>query len=114
MNKTPLLLLTLSGSLLATGHAQDTNSLYTTIGVFETRTDEILIRAFNQIGAVTVGPDTISVRMKESKDLGTGEIVYGLSIQIDGNQSPRERALIDDDEIDPFAGRAGLPDQNQI
>ncbi|MEI9864525.1 MAG: hypothetical protein WDN00_08225 [Limisphaerales bacterium] len=43
-----------------------------------------MIRGFNQIGSVIVGPDTISVRIKESKDLGTGEIVYGLSIQIDG------------------------------
>ena len=102
MNRTSLPFLALLGSLLATGHAQDTNALNTTIGVFETRTDEILVRAFNHIGSVTIGPDTISVRMKESKDMGTGETVYGLSVQIDENQSPRERALIDDDEIDPL------------
>ncbi len=102
MNKTSILLLALFTPLLATVHAQDTNSLKTVIGVFETRTDEILIRGFDQIGSVVVGPDTISVRTKASTDLATGQTVYGLAIQIDGSPLPRERALIDDSEIDPL------------
>jgi len=80
--------------------AQDTNALKTGIGVFEARTGAVVIKGFGLVGSISVGTDVISVRSKESTDVNTGRKVYGLAIEIAGDPVPRERTLVDYDEID--------------
>jgi hypothetical protein len=100
MNKLSVVLLAASCALVLTASAQDTNYLKTDIGVFETKTGVVLIRGFDQVGSLTAGTDTISVRTKETIDVSTGQKLYGLAIEIAGGPLPTERALVDDDEID--------------
>jgi len=70
MNKIHLLLLAASARWLQQP-AQDTNSLKTDLGVFETQTGTVLIKGFSQIGTLTVGTDVVSVYAKESSDITT-------------------------------------------
>jgi hypothetical protein len=94
-----LLWLVIFGSL-ALAAAQDTNSLKTSLGQFVARTGVVIVRGYAPIGETTAGPVEISVRCKETTDVGSGEKAYGLAFEITGNASPRDRTLVDDDEID--------------
>jgi hypothetical protein len=100
MNKIHLLLLAAFCALVTATPAQDTNSLKTDLGVFETQTGTVLIKGFSQIGTLTVGTDVVSVYAKESSDITTGHKADGLAIVISGNAPPRRRILVDCDEID--------------
>jgi hypothetical protein len=100
MNKIHIVLLTLFCLLAPSAPAQDTNSLKTDLGVFETQTGTVLIKGFSQTGMLTVGTDVITVYCKESTDLTTGHKADGLAIVISGNTPPRRRILVDYDEID--------------
>ena len=95
-----LLLVAALGTLVGTAPAQDTNALKTTLGVFETQTGVVLIKAIGQVGEMSVEGNEISVRCKETTDASTGHKVYGLVIGIAGGSEPRDRILIDDDEVD--------------
>lgn len=100
MNKLHIILVAAFCSLALASPAQDTNALKTGIGVFEARTGAVIIKGFGQIGSLSVGPDVLSVRCKESTDVSTGRKAYGLAIEIAGNPLPRERIFVDYDEID--------------
>jgi hypothetical protein len=100
MNKTHILLLAAFCALVSSTLAQDTNSLKTDLGIFETQTGAVLIKGFSQIGTLTVGEDVIAVYCKESTDMTTGHKADGLAIVISGNAPPRRRILVDYDEID--------------
>jgi len=99
MNKLRLLLLTAFCSLAGAATAQDTNSLKTDLGVFESRTGVVIVKGFGQIGSVMAAAAEISVRCKETTDVSIGRKVYGLTIEIAGNTF-RDRILVDDNEID--------------
>lgn len=87
------------GALALPAAAQDTNMLKTDIGVFESRTGLVIIKAFNLVGKITVDADEISVGYKESIEAGSGARSYGVSISIHDNPQLRERIYVDDDEI---------------
>jgi hypothetical protein len=84
--------------------AQDTNSLKTEIGAAEAQTDVVIVKGFGQTGSIAAGADEVSVRCKETTDIGTGQKIYGLAIEIAGNPFPHDRILVDDDEIDSLLG----------
>jgi len=99
--KSSHLLLVATFCLLAwTTQAQDTNALKTDLGVFETQTGTVLVKGVGQVGEIAVGPDEIAMRCKETTDTSTGSKAYGVAIEIAGEPLPRERILIDDDELD--------------
>src|SRR5665213_658800 len=100
MNELRAVLLAAFCSLAGAVTAQDTNSLKTDLGIFEARTGVVIVKGFGQIGSITAGTAEISVRCKETADLSVGRKAYGLAIEINGNSFPRERILVDDDEID--------------
>lgn len=102
MNKRLLILLAAIGSLACVCTAQDTNSLKTQIGVFESRTGSVIIKGFGPVGSVIAGSDEVSVRIKETTDVSIGQKAYGLAIEIEGNPFPRDRIYIDEDEVDPL------------
>jgi hypothetical protein len=100
MNKLHLILAAAIGSFALAAAAQDTNALKTQIGVFEARTGVVIVKGWGQTGSLAAGPAEIFVRCKETSDVSTGQKVYGLAVEIEGNSFTRERILIDDDEID--------------
>jgi hypothetical protein len=100
MKKIPLILMAALYALSTSAQVQDTNSLKTDLGVFETQIGTVLIKGFSQIGLLTVGTDVITVYCKQSTDIATGHKADGLAIVISGNAPPRKRILVDYDEID--------------
>lgn len=102
MNKIHILLLSAFCSLVFGAVAQDTNDLKTSIGLFEARTSVIIVKGYAPIGSVPAGPAEISVRCKETTDIGSGQKLYGLAVEISGNSLGRDRTLVDEDEIDPL------------
>jgi hypothetical protein len=94
-----LLWLVIFGSLALAAAAQDTNSLRTSLGQFEARTGVVIVRGYAPIGSIPAGPVEISVRCKETTDVGSGEKAYGLAFELSGS-AWRDRTLVDDDEID--------------
>jgi len=100
MNNRFLILLAAVGALAWTATAQDTNYLKTKLGVFEARWSVVLVKGFGPVGSIAAGQADISVRCKETTDIGTGQKVYGLTVGLAGNPLVRERILIDDDEVD--------------
>lgn len=100
MKKLHLLLLAALCSSAFSVAAQDTNMLKTAIGVFESRPDLVIIKGFNQVGSINVGPEEISVRYKETTEASSGKKLYGLVFAINGTPLPRELIYVDYDEID--------------
>jgi hypothetical protein len=100
MKKIAPILMAALCALVASAQVQDTNSLKTDLGVFETQTGTVLIKGFSQIGLMTVGTDVITVYCKQSSDITTGRKADGLAIVISRDASPRKRILVDYDEID--------------
>ena len=100
MNKIYIILTAAFCSLVLSVQAQDTNSLKTDLGVFETQTGTVIIKSFSQTGMLTVGTDVITVYCKESADIATSHKADGLAIVISGNSPPRKRILVDYDELD--------------
>jgi hypothetical protein len=100
MKKLHLVLMSVIFSLALSATAQDTNSLKTDLGLFETQTGTVLIKGFNQVGVLSIGAYEITVRCKETTDITTGHKADGLAIVISGNPPQRERILVDYDEIE--------------
>ena len=100
MNKLHALIMAAFCALALAAAAQDTNMLKTDIGVFESRTGLVIIKAFNFVGAIPVDAVDISVRYKESTEAATGVKTYGILIAIQGKPLPHERIYVDYDEID--------------
>lgn len=100
MIKSHLILFVAFCALALASPAQDTNVLKTNLGIFEAQTGVVIIKGRDQIGSITVGPVTISVRCKESTDISTGRKADGLDIELAGNLPLRDRIYVDYDEID--------------
>ena len=79
--------------------AQDTNDLKTQNGWFEARTNVVIIKSYGIVGGIALGEQEFSVRCKQTVDTSTGEKVYGLLIECEGNVFS-ERLLVDDNELD--------------
>jgi hypothetical protein len=82
--------------------AQDTNSLNTQIGTFEARTGVVLVKGISPVGAIPLGAAELSVGCKQTRDLATGEKIYGLIIEVEGPQMLPEAVLVDDNETGPL------------
>lgn len=93
------LFIALACGFAGTATAQDTNSLKTEIGWFETRTNVVIIKSYGPVGEIALGAQELSVRCKQTVDTSTGEKVYGLVIECEGS-TLSERLLVDDDEVD--------------
>ena len=86
-------------SLAFAASAQDTNALKTKIGLFESQTDEIIVKGFSLMGTVPTGGTVIHVRCKASTSAATGRKEYGVAIEIDTGEW-RRLAIVDYDELD--------------
>jgi hypothetical protein len=84
-------------------HAQETNALKTEIENFEVRTNTVIVKGFGLIGSVSFGAGTISIRSKESSDLNGGGKVYGVALELTGQNPPRQFAILDEAELEPLA-----------
>jgi hypothetical protein len=93
------LLIALTFLVAGVAMAQDTNDLKTQLGWFETRTNVVIIKSYGPVGGIALGAQELSVRCKQTVDTSTGEKVYGLVIECEGNAAA-ERMLVDDDEVD--------------
>lgn len=100
MHKFPFIFVAVFGLLAWTAHAQDTNLLKTELGVFEAQTGTVIVKGFGQIGSMSVGTVTISVRCKISTDANTGRNACGLAFEIASGDQFRERTFVDYDELD--------------
>jgi hypothetical protein len=99
MHKFYIILITISCSLAFACRAQDaTNVLKTEIENFEAQTGTVIVKGFGEIGSLTTGAGVISVRCKESIDVGHGLKQYGIAIELAANP-PREFFIVDYDEI---------------
>jgi hypothetical protein len=100
MNKVKIILAMAVCVLACAACAQDTNSLRTKIGLFEAQTGVVIIKGISPVGLVPLGAVQLSVGCKESKDVATGQKLYGLIIEVEGSQFAPEAALVDDDEAE--------------
>lgn len=100
MNTPKIILLATACMLACAATAQDTNLLRTQIGSFEAQTGVIIIKGIGPVGSIPVGPAQLSVGYKQTKGVGADAKLYGLIIDVEGEQFPRETALVDDDELD--------------
>lgn len=83
-------------------HAQETNVLKTDIENFEARTNTVIVKGFGQVGSVSAGGGTISIRSKESADFNNGGKVYGIALELAVQNSPRQLAILDEAELEPL------------
>jgi hypothetical protein len=89
-------------SLAFASRAQDTtttNVLKTEIENFEAQTGTVIVKGFGQGGSLTTAAGIISVRLKESIDVGHGRRLYGVAIELAAAQR-REIFVVDYDEMD--------------
>jgi hypothetical protein len=93
-------LIVIGCSLAFASRAQDvTNAPKTEIENFEAQTGTVIIKGFGQGGSLTTAAGIISVRLKESIDVGHGSKLYGVAIELAAGQS-REFFIVDYDEMD--------------
>jgi hypothetical protein len=89
-------------SLLAV-HAQETNALKTEIENFEARTNTVIVKGFGQAGSVSVGAGTVLIMVKESDDTVAGHRMFGIAVELTGQNAPRQVAILDEVELAPLA-----------
>jgi hypothetical protein len=82
--------------------AQDTNSLKTRIGTFEARAGVVIVKGINPVGTIPLGAAELSVGCKQTRDLASGEKMYGFIIEVEGPKLTPESVLVDDDEAGPL------------
>ena len=104
MRKLILALAVIVSAAVVTTRAQDTNGLRTVIENFESQTNVIMVRGFGVVGSVSIGNGIISVRSKESININLGQKAYGVVIELGGEALPRQRAVIDEDELESLLG----------
>jgi len=102
MNKVKIILAAWACALACAAAAGDTNSLATQIGAFENRTGAVIVKGFSPIGSIPLGFAQLSLGCKETRDVHSGEKIYGLIIEAEGNQIAPETVLVDDDEVAPL------------
>jgi len=89
---------------VVTTRAHETNAWRTIIENFEQQTNVIVVRGFGVVGSVNIGGGTISVRSKESIDVSHGQKLYGVVIELSAEAQLRQRAVIDEEEMDLLLG----------
>jgi hypothetical protein len=99
MRKFCFVLIAAVGALAFAARAQDTNALKTEIGLFESQTGVVIVKGFGQVGSISTGAATISVRAKQSMSAANGYKDFGIAVVIEGNNW-RQIALVDYDELD--------------
>jgi hypothetical protein len=100
MTKFCLILIAACCSLAFASLAQDTtNTPKTEIENFEMQTGTVIVKGFGQAGSMTTGAGIISMRLKESIDVGHGRKQYGAVVELAANQQ-RELLIVDYDEMD--------------
>ena len=92
------------GSLACVGRAQEvtltTNAPKTEIEVFELQTDTVIVKGLGQISSLNMDSGAVFVRVKETSDIGTGRKLYGLTIGFAESNQPREKLVVDYDELE--------------
>jgi hypothetical protein len=92
--------------------AQTTNPPATTIENLQLRSDTVIVKGFTTVGTVPVGDAVITVRSKESSDIGQSQKAYGIAVGFGKsgepgrpeNFPPKISLAVDYDELDPLAG----------
>jgi len=102
MIKLKIALSVLIGTVACTALADDTNTLCTAIGTFEARPDVIIVKGFSNVGSVALDVGSLTLRCKETVDVGTGTRMYGLMFEFADGQNGFHRSLVDDDEVEPL------------
>ena len=72
----------------------------TRLEAFDTNTDTIILRATVDIGTVTTGGGTLSVKCRSITDVNTGRRELGLVLETSQAVVPEQIAFIDLEEID--------------
>lgn len=81
-----------------------TNAPATEIENFEAQTNVVIIKAFGQVGSVSIGNGAILVICKDSTDVNSGIHKYGVVIELTADRTRRQRAVVDEDELGPLVG----------
>src|SRR5215469_10381632 len=100
MRSTHFLLIALSAALPVVTHAQtSTNTPATQIENFELQNDTIMVKGFGEMGSVATEGGTVSVHVKESKDVSSNQKMYGTSVTLSAGQA-HASLVVDCDEMD--------------
>jgi|SRR5665213_116304 len=89
--------------------AQTTNAPATIIENFELQTGTVIVKGFSPVGSFYVNDATITVRSKESTDIGHGQKAYGIAVDFTGSGRspadfiPKISLKVDYDELDSLA-----------
>jgi len=89
--------------------AQTTNAPATIIENLELQTGTIIIKGFSTVGTISIGNAVITVRSKESSDLGHGQkndgiaVGFSNSVGSPGNPMRKYFLVVDYDELDTLA-----------
>jgi len=81
--------------------AQETNALKTDIENFEAQTNALMVKGYGPVGTVTIGSGTVTVRAKETVDIGHGQKLYGIVFEL-GGEGQRFVSVLDEDELEPL------------
>jgi len=66
---------------------------------FETNVSTVIIKATTEIGSLSVDTGVVTVRCREMTEAGSGHMERGIAMEIAQKGEPRDRLLIDYDEI---------------
>ncbi|HSY73970.1 MAG TPA: hypothetical protein VK810_00740, partial [Dongiaceae bacterium] len=89
--------------------AQTTNAPATIIENFELQTGTVIVKGFSATGSVSVGDAAITIRSKESSDIGHGQKTRGIAVGFSGsggqpdNFIPKTFLVVDYDELNSLA-----------
>jgi len=105
MNRAQILFLAIvHGSVLTSpllAHGTNLPPL-TRLEAFELQTDTTIIKGTGQLGALSAGTATVTVKCRESINLATSHREYGVLIGIREGQGTEDNSFIDSDELESF------------
>lgn len=78
-----------------------TNAPKTEIENFELQPDVIIVKGIGDIGSLTTGLGSITVRAKESSNLGSGRKEYGIAVALESKRV-NGFIVVDDEELEPL------------
>ena len=90
----------LAGVVQAQETTLTTNAPRTEIELFELQTSTVIVKGIGQMATLNMETGTIFVRVKETADIGTGRKLYGLTIGFAESNQPREKLVVDYDELE--------------
>jgi hypothetical protein len=99
MLQSHIILIALCALPFATRAQSSTNAPATQIENFELQSDSIMVKGFGEMGSVATEGGTVSVHVKESKDVSNNQKLYGASVTLSAGPS-HGSLVIDYDEME--------------